>query len=284
MASAQRPIKRVYPRHVAGKKQDGKRVVMLTCYDYAMARTLDAVDGVDVLLVGDSLAMTMLGHPDTLSVTMEEMLVFTRAVCRGTSRALVVADMPFMSYQVSVEDAIRNAGRFFQAGAQAVKLEGATAHVLVSIQRLVESGMPVMGHLGYTPQAIQHTGGPTVQGKTDESARRMLADARALEAAGAFAIVLEMVPVDVGKTISEALTIPTIGIGAGSHCDGQVLVIDDLLGRYPDFRPKFARTYAELVPLIREAVTTFAHDVGSGTFPDNGNEAFTGAARAVVAG
>ncbi|MFA6557552.1 MAG: 3-methyl-2-oxobutanoate hydroxymethyltransferase, partial [Candidatus Obscuribacterales bacterium] len=227
-------------------KRDGRKIVALTAYDYSMAKILDKA-GVDLILVGDSLAMVALGHRTTHAVTMEEMLHHTRAVTRGVSNAMVVADLPFMSYQVDVIQAITNAGRFVkEAQAHAVKLEGATRLNLEIIERLVGMGIPVMGHLGYTPQAIHGLGGARVQGRSADEAIKLIDDARALEMAGCFSVVLEMVPTAVAKAVTERLTIPTVGIGAGNVCDGQILVTDDLMGKFTDFLPRFVRRYADL--------------------------------------
>jgi len=246
-------------------KAEGRRFAMLTAYDYPTARILDAA-GIPVLLVGDSLAQTVLGYETTLPVTMEEMLHHARAVARGGRSALVVADMPFLSYQISVEEGIRNAGRFLkEGGAHAVKLEGPQielTHALVSL------GVPVMAHVGLTPQSVHAMGGYRVQGQTEEAARRIHDEALALEKAGAFSIVLEGMPSEVGGEITQSLTIPTIGIGAGPHCDAQVLVITDLLGLGEGTPPKFAKAYADLGARIDEAARRFADEVEAGTFPD----------------
>ncbi|HMW92643.1 MAG TPA: 3-methyl-2-oxobutanoate hydroxymethyltransferase [Candidatus Obscuribacter sp.] len=254
-------------------KKDGRKIVALTAYDYSMAKILDRA-GVDLILVGDSLAMVALGHRTTHAVTMEEMLHHTRAVTRGVSTAMVVADLPFMSYQVDVTQAIMNAGRFVkEAQAHAVKLEGATRLNLEIIERLVGMGIPVMGHLGYTPQAIHGLGGARVQGRSADQAIKLLDDARALEMAGCFSVVLEMVPTAVAKMVTEKLNIPTVGIGAGNACDGQILVTDDLLGKFTDFLPRFVRRYADLSTVCQEAVASYAADVKSGDFP-NASESF----------
>jgi 3-methyl-2-oxobutanoate hydroxymethyltransferase len=247
-------------------KAEGRRFAMLTAYDYPTARILDD-SGIPVLLVGDSLAQTILGYDTTLPVTMEEMLHHTRAVARGARSALVVADMPFLSYQVSVEEGIRNAGRFLkEGGAHAVKLEGPQIELTSALVRL---GLPVMAHVGLTPQSVHAMGGYRVQGRTEEAARRIQDEALALEKAGAFSIVLEGMPSDVGADITASLSIPTIGIGAGAQCDAQVLVITDLLGLGEGTLPKFARAYADLGRLIGEAARSFAEDVAAGTFPDD---------------
>jgi 3-methyl-2-oxobutanoate hydroxymethyltransferase len=248
--------------------------VALTCYDYSMAKILDKA-GVDLILVGDSLAMVALGHQTTHAVTMDEMVHHTKAVTRGVTTAFVVADLPFMSYQVDVTQAITNAGRFIkEARAHAVKLEGATRLNLETIERLVGMGVPVMGHLGFTPQSIHALGGTRVQGRSAREAAKLIEDSIALEQAGCFSLVLEMVPSPVAKIISERLTIPTVGIGAGNWCDGQILVTDDLLGKFTDFQPRFVRRYANLAELCNEAINNYASDVRDGAFPDS-NESFT---------
>lgn len=254
-------------------KQEGRKIVALTAYDYSTAQILDR-SGVDVILVGDSLAMVALGHRTTHAVTMDEMLHHTRAVTRGVKSALVVADLPFLSYQVEVTEALHNAGRFVkEAEAHAVKLEGATKLSLEIVERLVSMGIPVMGHLGFTPQSIHSLGGTRVQGKTAEDAVKLIRDARALEEAGAFSIVLEMVPAIVANLVTQRLTVPTIGIGAGNNCDGQILVTDDLLGKYTDFQPRFVRRYANLAETCQEAISNYARDVKTMAFP-NDSECF----------
>jgi 3-methyl-2-oxobutanoate hydroxymethyltransferase len=254
-------------------KEEGRKIVALTAYDYSTAQILDR-SGVDVILVGDSLAMVALGHRTTHAVTMEEMVHHTKAVTRGAKTALVVADLPFMSYQVDVTQAITNAGRFVkEAEAQAVKLEGATKLNLEIVERLVGMGIPVMGHLGFTPQSIHGLGGTRVQGKNAQEAARLVNEALALEKAGVFSVVLEMVPTAVSKIITERLRIPTIGIGAGNVCDGQILVTDDLLGKYTDFQPRFVRRYANLAESCREAIARYAEDVINQDFP-NASESF----------
>jgi 3-methyl-2-oxobutanoate hydroxymethyltransferase len=249
---------------VAAARERGEPLVMVTAYDYPQGRTADAA-GADVVLVGDSLAMVVLGYPDTLAVTMEEMLHHTRAVRRGVRRALLVADMPYGSFHLGVETAVANAIRFVkEAGAQAVKIEGARPEVVAA---MVAAEVPVMAHLGLTPQSVHRLGGFKVQGR-EEAARRAIVDAAlAVESAGAFSLVLECVPVDLAAEISERLAIPTIGIGAGPRCGGQVLVYHDLLGLEERIAPRFVRRYAELGRLSREAVERFAADVRAGRFP-----------------
>lgn len=249
-------------------KKEGRKIVALTAYDYSTAKILDKA-GVDFILVGDSLAMVALGHPTTHAVTMDEMIHHTRAVTRGVQSAFVVADLPFMSYQVDVIQAITNAGRFIkEAQAHGVKLEGATKLNLEVIERLVSMGIPVCGHLGFTPQSIHALGGNRVQGRTAEEAERLIEDSVALERAGCFSLVLEMVPTTVASMISAELKIPTIGIGAGAGCDGQILVTDDLLGKYTDFLPRFVRRYANLSEVCQAAIHGYAEDVRNGAFPE----------------
>lgn len=245
----------------------GKRkLTMLTAYDYCTAVWVDRA-GVDMILVGDSLAMVMLGHEDTLSVTMDEMLHHTRAVVRGAKRALVIGDMPFLSYQVSVEQAVENAGRFLKEGrAQAVKLEGG-ASVLKQVEAIVEAGIPVQGHLGLTPQSIAMLGGFKVQGKDEEAAKKLVEDAVALAQAGCFSLVLEAIPAAVAQRITEAVPVPTIGIGAGQACDGQVLVLHDLVGLFDRFVPRFVKQYDQLGQRLLEAVSRYRQEVESGAFP-----------------
>ena len=247
-------------------KQKGEKITMLTAYDYATAKIVDEA-GIPLILVGDSLGMVVLGYESTIPVTIEEMLHHTRAVVRGTKQAMIIGDMPFMTYHVSVEDALYNAGRFIQEGsAQAVKLEGGVT-VAEKIRRIVECGIPLMGHIGLTPQSINQLGGYKVQGKTLEAAIRLIEDAKALEEAGAFAIVLETVPAQLAALITRSVSIPTIGIGAGIGCDGQVQVINDILGSFTDFIPKHAKQYAKLTDIIRNAVTEYHNEVKAGSFP-----------------
>jgi 3-methyl-2-oxobutanoate hydroxymethyltransferase len=252
---------------LAEMKRRGDRIVMVTAYDAPGARFADGA-GIDVVLVGDSAAMVVLGHDSTVPATMDEMLVLTRAVTRGARRPLVIADMPFGSFQVSDEDALGNAIRFVkEAGADAVKLEGA-GPTLSRVRALVGAGIPVMGHIGLTPQSATMLGGFKAQGRTAEKAQRLVDDARALEAAGCFALVLEAVPSPVATRITETLAIPTIGIGAGAGCDGQVLVYHDLLGLYEARAPRFVKRYGALADEIRAALETYAEDVRTGRFPE----------------
>ena len=253
---------------IRAKKREGKKIVALTAYDYFTARVLNEA-GIDLILVGDSLGMVVLGYENTLLVTMEEMIHHTTAVARGNSRCLLVGDMPFLSYQVSEEEALRNAGRFVQeAGAQAVKLEGGK-EMAPLVSRMVGAGIPVLGHIGLTPQDILNLGGYKVQGRNHESASALLADARALEAAGAFAVVLECVPAALAGEITAALSVPTIGIGAGPLCDGQILVTSDLLGMFDRFKPKFVKRYADLWGTTLQALGGYKKEVEEGTFPSS---------------
>ena len=251
---------------LADMKRRREPIVMVTAYDYPSGRIADAA-GIDIVLVGDSAAMTVLGNDSTVPATMEEMLMLTRAAARGAERPLVVADMPFGSFQVSDEEAVRNGVRFVkEAGAEAVKLEGA-GPTLSRVIALVGAGIPVMGHVGLTPQSATMLGGFRAQGRTAEKAQQLLEDARALEAAGCFAVVLEAVPAQVAARITESLAIPTIGIGSGRGCDGQVLVFHDLLGLYDGKAPRFVKRYADLAAETRSALERYAADVRSGSFP-----------------
>ncbi len=251
---------------LAAKKAAGDKLTMLTAYDATFARLLDEA-GVDMLLVGDSLGMVIQGHQNTLPVTLDDMIYHTRAVVRGTSRAQVVGDMPFMSYQATPEDGLKSAARLMKEGrAEAVKLEGGR-EMAELVSRLVRAGIPVMGHIGLTPQAVHQMGGFKVQGRAAEDAKRLLEDAKVLEEAGCYALVLEGMPKELGADITRALSIPTIGIGAGPDCDGQVLVIYDLLGMNEDFKPKFVKRYESLGVRIRTAVEEYISEVESGEFP-----------------
>jgi len=247
-------------------KQKGEKIAMLTAYDYSTAKIVDEV-GVPLILVGDSLGMVVLGYESTIPVTIEEVLHHTKAVVRGTKRAMVIGDMPFMTYHISTEQALHNAARFIQeAGAQAVKLEGGVT-VADKVKRIVECGIPVMGHIGLTPQSIHQFGGFKVQGKSPEAAARLLEDALALDEAGAFAIVLETVPTPLATLITQKVSIATIGIGAGAGCAGQVQVINDILGLFADFVPKHAKRYAKLIDVMSSAITEYYDEVKSGSFP-----------------
>jgi len=251
---------------LAEKKRNGERIVMVTSYDYPTARLADEA-GLDLVLVGDSAAMTVLGHDSTVPATMDEMVMLTRAAARGAQRPLLIADMPFGSFQVSDEDALRNAIRFFkEAGADAVKLEGAGSS-LSRVRAIVAAGIPVMGHVGLTPQSATMLGGLRAQGRTATKALRLLDDARALEAEGCFAVVLEAVPAPVAARITAALSVPTIGVGSGPDCDGQVLVLHDLVGLYQGRSARFVKRYADVGPTIGDALERFAADVRAGAFP-----------------
>ena len=257
---------RVTITEIKEMKHKSEKIPMLTAYDYVTAKMVDEV-GVPLILVGDSLGMVMLGYESTIPVTMEEMIHHTKAVVRGTKKALIIGDMPFMTYHISVSDALSNAARFIQeGGAQAVKLEGGEV-VAEKVRRLVDCGIPVMGHIGLTPQSMHQLGGFKVRGKVVEEARKLLNDARILEEAGAFAIVLECTPAPLSKLITQKLAIPTIGIGAGPDCDGQVQVISDILGLYTDFVPKHAKQYARLAGEIKNAVADYMSEVKSLSFP-----------------
>jgi 3-methyl-2-oxobutanoate hydroxymethyltransferase len=247
-------------------KQRKEKIPMLTAYDYVTAKMVDEA-GMPLILVGDSLGMVMLGYESTIPVTMEEMIHHTKAVVRGARKALIIGDMPFMTYHVSVSDALHNAARFIQeGGAQAVKLEGGEV-VAEKVRRLVDCGIPVMGHIGLTPQYMHQLGGFKVKGKAVEEAKKLLNDARILEEAGAFAIVLECTPAPLSKLITQKLNIPTIGIGAGPDCDGQIQVISDILGLYTEFVPKHAKQYARLAGEIKTAVSSYISEVESLSFP-----------------
>ncbi|MEI8388834.1 MAG: 3-methyl-2-oxobutanoate hydroxymethyltransferase [bacterium] len=260
-------IKPVTVNKLLKYKKSGRKITALTAYDYSTAKALDEI-GIDIVLVGDSLAMVALGHPNTLSITMEEMLHHTKAVTRAVKTSMVVADMPFMSYQVDEKTALFNAGRFIkEAGANAVKYEGGSEHIINCIKKSVEAGIPVLAHLGFTPQFLQTLGGFKVQGKNFEATKKILEQAKEIEKAGAFGLVLEMVPEESAKYITEKLSIPTIGIGAGKYCSGQILVIDDILGKYQDFTPKFARKYANICEITKKAVSSYIEDVISEKFP-----------------
>ena len=248
------------------QKAKGEKISMLTAYDYSTAKLMDEA-GINGILVGDSLGMVVLGYEDTLPVTMEDMIHHTAAVCRGAKNTLVVGDMPFMSYQVSVEEAVYNAGRLMKEGrCQAVKLEGG-ASVCPQIRAITNASIPVMAHIGLTPQSINAFGGFKVQGKSEEAAKKLLEDAKAVEEAGAFAVVLECVPAKLAELISKSISIPTIGIGAGAGCDGQILVYQDMLGLFSDFTPKFVKKYANVGEMMTQAFRDYIADVQEGSFP-----------------
>ena len=247
-------------------KKEGKKITVLTAYDYSTAKYLDQA-GVDMILVGDSLAQVALGYENTTDVGMVEMLVFTKAVSRAVESALVIADMPFMSFQVDKTETMKNACEFIKAGANAVKMEGCSDFVIENIKHLVQNGIPVMGHLGFTPMSINSIGGHKVQGKDADRTIDILKEALRLQSAGCFAVVLELMPLQSSQFISQRLRIPTIGIGGGKFCDGQVLVSDDLLGKYDRFKPKFARQYSSLKDIIFNVAKAFVSDVENGVFP-----------------
>jgi 3-methyl-2-oxobutanoate hydroxymethyltransferase len=259
-------LKRITINDIRQMKSKGEKITMLTAYDYSTARIVDKCQ-IPLILVGDSLGNVILGYENTLPVTMDIMIHHSKAVVRGTEYSLVIGDMPFMTYHISNEDALRNAARFIQeAGVQAVKLEGGV-NVADKVNRIVECGIPVMGHIGLTPQSINQLGGHKIQGKSPEAAKKLLDDAIALEQAGVFAVVLETVPAPLATLITEKLSVPTIGIGAGAGCDGQVQVINDLLGMFSDFVPKHARQYTKLIDIMSNAITEYSEDVKSGRFP-----------------
>jgi 3-methyl-2-oxobutanoate hydroxymethyltransferase len=248
------------------QKEEGNKITMLTCYDYTMAKLMDDA-GIETLLIGDSMGMTILGYEDTLSVTMEDIIHHTAAVARGAKNALVIADMPFMSYQVSVEQAVENAGRLMKEGrANMVKLEGG-ATVCKQIEAIVKASIPVCAHIGLTPQSVNAFGGFKVQGKSEEAARQILQDAIDIEKAGASMVVLEGIPTELARIITQTLTIPTIGIGAGDGCDGQVLVYQDMLGLYTDMKPKFVKNFVDGATFMKDAFNAYSTEVKNGTFP-----------------
>jgi len=256
-------------KDILDKKKNGQKISVITAYDYTLASLCDKA-GIDIMLVGDSAGMVMLGYESTIPVTMEQMVLFTEAVSRARQNSLVVADMPFMSYQASISDAIANSGRLIKAGADAVKLEGGKI-VAPTIQAIVETGIPVMGHIGFQPQTTTLAQGYRVQAKTTDAALMLIEDAKALEKAGAFSIALEMVTSEVSKIISESVSIPTIGIGSGKYCDGQVLVVHDLLGMYDKLKPKFVKQYMSLSDQITKAVSSYKSEIESGKFPAKEN-------------
>lgn len=252
---------------VVDMKRNGEKISMLTAYDYTMAGIIDSA-GVEVILVGDSASNVMAGYDTTIPMTLEHMIYHTSCVVRGVERALVIADLPFMSYQVTAKEALISAGRMMkEAGAHAVKLEGGKS-ICPTVERIVDAGIPVMGHLGLTPQSIYKFGTYKVRAKEEEEAEQLLKDAKALEKAGVFSIVLEKIPAGLAKMVTESLSVPTIGIGAGRHCDGQVLVIHDMLGLNKDFSPRFLRRYEDLHSKMTDAVTHYIDDVKSGDFPN----------------
>jgi 3-methyl-2-oxobutanoate hydroxymethyltransferase len=260
------PAKKVTVSILRDMKAKGEKIAMLTAYDFLTAQILDQA-GIDVILVGDTLAMVFAGHDTTLPITMENMLYHTEIVSRAAQRAMVIGDMPFMSYQVNAEQALINAGRFMKEGrAHAVKLEGGR-RMVPTIKKIVGAGIPVMGHIGLTPQSVHKFGGFKLQGRGPEDAQRILESANALEDAGCFAVVLEKIPQQLAKQVTESISIPTIGIGAGPHCDGQVLVIHDMLGIFDKFRPRFVKVYAQIGQMMREACKQYVDEVKANTFP-----------------
>ena len=251
----------------------GKRIGMVTGYDYPSAKIIDSA-GADIILAGDSLGMVVLGYPDTLSVTVADMLHHTRAVARGTERALIVGDMPYLSYHISIEESVRNAGEFIRAGAHAVKVEGGKPGRIKTVEAILDAEIPVMGHIGLTPQSVNALGGFRLQGKGADDARRLVDEAVALEQSGCFSLVLECVPAELAAFITDKISIPTIGIGAGPACDGQVLVLHDLLGLYDGHMPKFVRRYAQIGEEMKKAIEQYLSDVREGRFPDVATESF----------
>ncbi|MBR5554629.1 3-methyl-2-oxobutanoate hydroxymethyltransferase [bacterium] len=259
-------IKKVTINTLKKIKEEGRKFSVLTAYDYSTAKYIDEA-GIDVVLIGDSLAMVALGYETTHSVGVDEMKIFTKAVAKGVNRALVVTDMPFLSYHADVSEAIKNCGEMIRLGANAVKIEGYSQYILQVVTRLTETGIPVMAHLGFTPQFLNSLGGYKIQGKTKEAVDEILQQAKDLEKAGAFSVVLEMVPQESAKYISENLSIPTISCGAGKYCDAQVLVSDDVFGKYSEFTPKFARKYGDMKEFIIDCAKKFDEDVKTGKFP-----------------
>lgn len=259
--------KKVTVKSIQEIKDNGEKFSVLTAYDYSTAKYIDEA-GIDIVLIGDSLAMVALGYETTHSVGVDEMKIFTKAVAKGVKHAMVVTDMPFLSYHTDISTAIKNCGEMIKVGANAVKIEGYSDYILSVVKRLVETGIPVMGHLGFTPQFLNTLGGYKIQGKTQEAAEEILRQAKELEKAGAFSIVLEMVPQECAKYITENLSIPTISCGAGKYCTAQVLVSDDVFGKYSDFTPKFARKYGDMKSFITECAKKFDYDVKTGAFPN----------------
>lgn len=247
-------------------KNNNEKITMLTAYDYSTAQVLEQAE-IDGILVGDSLAMVALGYENTYNITIDEMLIFVKAVARGAKNSFIIGDMPFMSYNLSVAQGLENASKMIKAGASGVKLEGCNEHILSLIKRCIESGIPVLGHLGFTPQLMNTIGGHKIQGKTSEKIEEILKSAKKLEEAGCFAVVLELMPEDSAKYITENLTIPTIGIGAGKYCSGQIVVTDDILGKFTDFAPKFVKKYANLHDMVLSAVEEYIVEVKNELFP-----------------
>lgn len=258
--------KKITVKTIKSLFESGEKIAVLTAYDYSTAKYIDEA-GAEIILVGDSLANVALGYESTHSVSMNEMLIFVGAVARGVSRSMVIADMPFMSYNISVEEAIRNAGEFVRAGANAVKIEGCNDYILNVIKRCTQSGIPVLGHLGFTPQSKNTIGGNLIQGKTLSDTLNIFEQAKQLQEAGVFAVVLELVPEESSQYITERLNVPTIGIGAGRYCSGQVLVSDDMLGKFSDYKPHFARQYANMKDVILSSSKSYIEDVKNKKFP-----------------
>ena len=268
---SEKKIPKVTIPYLHAKKQKGDKIVALTAYDFPTAKIVDEA-GIDLILVGDSLGMVVLGYENTIPVTMEEMIHHTKAVVRGAQRPLIVGDMPYFSFHMSVDETVRNASRFLkEAGTQAVKIEGATPKRLKLIETLVEAEIPVMGHVGLTPQSIYHLGQFKVKGKDIEEAGQIMQNAHDLEKAGVFSVVLECVPMELAKEITNGLTVPTIGIGAGPFCDGQILVFHDLVGYANGYLPKFVKRYADIHGSLNKALTKYVEDVVEGKFPDDGH-------------
>ncbi len=260
-------LQKVTINDIIGKKKKGEKIVTITSYDYSLAKIVDN-SGIDLILVGDTLSMVMLGYKNTLSVTMDEMIHHTKAVSRGVSNALLVGDMPFLSYKINLTDAVKNAGRFIQeGGAEAVKVEGGT-EICPTIKAMINADIQVMGHIGLTPQAIYEFGGYLVQGKTIEAAKKLILDAKNLEESGVFSIVLEGIPWQIAKIITSSVDVPTIGIGAGVYCDGQILVIHDMLGIFTEFKPKFVKYFGNIGESIRHALNNYKDEVINGIYPD----------------
>lgn len=260
-------FKKITIKDIQKKKDENEKISMLTAYDFSTAKYIDEA-GIDIILVGDSVAMVVLGYDTTCSIGIEEMKIFTGAVARGAKHSLIVADMPFLSCETDINSAVLNAGALIRSGANAVKIEGCSEHILSVVQRLVETGIPVMGHVGFTPQSFNQLGGYKIQGKTKEAAKAILEQAKKLEKAGAFSVVLEMVPEDCAKIVTENLTIPTIGIGAGRYCSGQVLVSDDIFGKYSEMNPKFVRKYGDMKTFITDCAKKYNEDVKNKSFPN----------------
>ena len=253
-------------------KDNGEKIAMLTAYDYSTAQVLDSA-GIDAILVGDSLAMVALGYKNTYNITIDEMLIFIKAVARGAENSFIIGDMPFMSYNLSIEQGLENASKMIKAGAHAIKLEGCNNYIIELTKRCVESGIPVLSHLGFTPQLMNTIGGHKIQGKTADNTEKILECAKELEKAGAFGVVLELMPEVSAEYITRNLSIPTIGIGAGAGCSGQIVVTDDILGKFTDFTPKFIKKYANLHEVILDGVSSYINEVKEGKFPSD-KEAF----------